>query len=283
MHSRVPPNRSHTPGCSPGIIRHTPMGSMSISTKVKMYNMHVCQRNFGSRNDTEDSTPENTDPLVKVPPHLSPKGFMSQPKGFSARGNCRSASANMGLRQVKINLGSENIEDEAERPAVQAIRYSKRTSLFSGRHTPSPSTTTERAMVAEAASTTAAGCIPALKCNSLNEIKIRVKSARVWLNPHNLPHTSTSTRTLREIPRKSPIVPLRAVKEGYLWKRSSKFPNKWKPRYCAVINHAFIWTTHRNDRKIKGCIQFDRLPGLVRVSALEGSTTFMYCSKFFLC
>jgi len=255
--------RSITPGKAPRQSIQETYG-MSISTKLQMYNLKIKHISPMQPDDTDDSTPNNSFPLIQVPPHISPKALIKNEKNIVPKINSTSLishSATISRIISKANLDCENIEDNDTEQTIPSIRQTGINDLLSFRN-PLPDTT--------------ANYVPSLRCNSFKEVEIRAVTTLTVVSVHNLPKLSCNTRTMQSIGEK--IRHIRAMKSlcwvaaenkteksGYLWKLSSKTPNKWKPKFCILHNNSFIWTKGRNSTKIQGCIQFEFFPGIAGI------------------
>ena len=241
-------NRSFA-GCNYNVA-NTRSKTLSISTKLKLYNLRVLHKDPDFQEDTEDSTPSNSAPLIKAPPHLSPKAFIKF--GVKQGTAIHPVSSKVPARRIRIALGAENIEDADVEHNIPRTRDAKK--LLSSR---SPSPTTE------------ANTIPSVqRYNCLNQIKIRIKSARIWTNKHNY---LSNSRSLRGMVQKTMCAWMQCDskidKEGYLWKLSRKKPGIWQPKYCILKNHSFIWVKHRGVNKVQGCVQFEYFKEFMELSS----------------
>ncbi len=263
---------------------------LTVDEKLRMYNTRSgCEQNWAEPYPREAGSKRSL-PLIKVPPHMSPKGMLRhkavvqtrclQPRVCNFNGPKRSP---LGFRRASSSAGvtgkmtgaatltnmrkpaSENIDDDdCERvvPQIRPTQLSGRIGILNGIKIPDSGARRNGGV---------ASPIPTMRYNSIVDVKCRAKSVCESRKVHNLPLYSTGVRTMQGLAaRRRPLRSSRSVngkemmqmelpprKEGYLWKLSSKIPEKWQPRYCVLLPQAFVFLRRRGDLAVKGCLQFN--------------------------
>jgi len=133
---------------------------------------------------------------------------------------------------------------------------------------------------------------------ALNETANRVRLARYnTIRDHNASSNSPSKlvnrtkinfqimRTLKTMSSgkgkkindlKETSAEIKILKQGHIWKLSNGKRKGWSKAYCVLRGNSLLWTQSYENKRVKGCIQFDLFKNLIL--KLKDSNTFMYYS-----
>eukprot|EP00826_Nyctotherus_ovalis_P010195 TRINITY_DN12709_c0_g3_i1.p1 TRINITY_DN12709_c0_g3~~TRINITY_DN12709_c0_g3_i1.p1 ORF type:complete len:244 (-),score=47.75 TRINITY_DN12709_c0_g3_i1:549-1280(-) len=89
-------------------------------------------------------------------------------------------------------------------------------------------------------------------------------------------HTMRSMSLKRKREGKSSLrskpTEIKICKQGYLWKLSNSKRKRWTKVYCVVRGNSLLWTKSYENKRVRGCLQFDLFSGLALSSRAESFT-----------
>lgn len=122
--------------------------------------------------------------------------------------------------------------------------------------------------------------VPSFMYHITEEVKLK----KINNASHNIPIVTDRVHTLIKRNKKSTFkssTPIqmwtvseeKIEKEGYLWKKGAN--KKWTKVYCLLKERAFIWSSSKQSKVLKGCIQFDFKCESIKLLRIENNEGFV--------